>query len=149
MTEQDPKIAAISAFFDAYARYDLDGMRAVLTEDITWTIPGHHALSGTKRGIDEVVAFFNQLSKAGMKAETFFLEANDEYVVDIHRGYSTAGEGTVDTIWALVWHFDADGKVDRVVNLSGDQHQMDNYIWKNYTLAPLPARLALPTAILE
>ncbi|MEC3958931.1 nuclear transport factor 2 family protein [Nocardia sp. CDC153] len=142
MTAQDPKIAAIAAFFDAYARYDLDGMRAVLTDDITWTIPGRHPLSGTKHGIDEVVEFFNQLSKAGMKAETFFLEANDDYVVDIHRGYSTAGNGAVDTIWALVWHFDADGKVDRVVNLSGDQHQMDNYVWQNYSLAPLPTRLA-------
>ncbi|MFB7719355.1 MULTISPECIES: nuclear transport factor 2 family protein [unclassified Nocardia] len=141
MTEQNPKIAAINAFFAAYAEYDLDGMRAVLTDDIAWTIPGHHALSGTKHGIDEVVAFFNELSRAGMKAETFFLEANDEYVVDIHRGYSTAGEGGVDTIWALVWHFNSDGKVDRVVNLSGDQHQMDNYIWQNYTLAPLPTRL--------
>ncbi|MFE5285440.1 nuclear transport factor 2 family protein [Nocardia sp. NPDC056611] len=142
VTEQNPKIAAIAAFFEAYARYDLDGMRAVLTEDISWTIPGRHPLSGTKHGIDEVVEFFNQLSTAGMKAETFFLEANDEYVVDIHRGYSTAGEGKVDTMWALVWHFNADGKVDRVVNLSGDQHQMDNYVWQNYTLAPLPTRLA-------
>ncbi|WP_067824790.1 nuclear transport factor 2 family protein [Nocardia inohanensis] len=141
MTEQDTKITAITAFFDAYARYDLDGMRAVLTEDIEWTIPGHHALSGTKRGIDEVLAFFDALAKAGMKAETFFLEANDEYVVDIHRGYSTAGAGQVDTIWALVWHFDAAGKVDRVVNLSGDQHQMDSYVWQNFTLAPLPDRL--------
>ncbi|MFE3104398.1 nuclear transport factor 2 family protein [Nocardia tengchongensis] len=142
VTEQDPKIAAIAAFFDAYARYDLDGMRAVLTEDIAWTIPGHHPLSGTKHGIDEVVEFFNQLATAGMKAETFFLQANDEYVVDIHRGYSTAGEGKVDTIWALVWHFNTDGKVDRVVNLSGDQHQMDTYVWQNYSLAPLPTRLA-------
>ncbi|MEV0467224.1 nuclear transport factor 2 family protein [Nocardia tengchongensis] len=142
VTEQDPKIAAIAAFFDAYARYDLDGMRAVLTEDIAWTIPGHHPLSGTKHGIDEVVEFFNQLATAGMKAETFFLQANDEYVVDIHRGYSTAGEGKVDTIWALVWHFNTEGKVDRVVNLSGDQHQMDTYVWQNYSLAPLPTRLA-------
>ncbi|WP_458690261.1 nuclear transport factor 2 family protein [Nocardia tengchongensis] len=142
VTEQDPKITAIAAFFDAYARYDLDGMRAVLTEDIAWTIPGHHPLSGTKHGIDEVVEFFNQLATAGMKAETFFLQANDEYVVDIHRGYSTAGEGKVDTIWALVWHFNTEGKVDRVVNLSGDQHQMDTYVWQNYTLAPLPTRLA-------
>ncbi|UGT44671.1 hypothetical protein LTV02_15300 [Nocardia yamanashiensis] len=42
----------------------------------------------------------------------------------------------------MVWHFDADGKVDRVVNLSADQHQMDNCIWQNYTLAPLPDRLS-------
>lgn len=54
-----------------------------------------------------------------MKAESFFLEANDEYVADIHRGYSTAGAGKVDTVWALVWHFTIGGKVDRVVNLSG------------------------------
>ena len=76
-----------------------------------------------------------------MKAETFFLEASYEYVVDVHRGYSTLGEGAVDTTWALVWHFNAEGKVDRVVNLSGDQHRMDNYIWQNFELAPLPQRL--------
>jgi hypothetical protein len=71
-----------------------------------------------------------------------FLGSNGEYVVDIHRGWTTQGVGQVDTMWALVWHFDADGQVDRVVNLSGDQHQMDNYVWANFPLAPLPARLA-------
>ncbi|MTE15181.1 nuclear transport factor 2 family protein [Nocardia aurantiaca] len=142
MAHNDPKIQAITEFFDAYARYDLDGMRAVLTDDIAWTIPGHHALSGTQRGLDEVLAFFAQLAEAGFKAETFFLEANDEYVVDVHRGYSTGGEGKVDTLWALVWHFTADGKVDRVVDLCLDQHQMDTYIRQNFTLAPLPTRLA-------
>lgn len=142
MTSADPKIEAISAFFAAYARYDLDGIRAVLTDDIEWTIPGHHPLSGAKRGIDEVVAFFTQLGKAGFQADPLFLEANDEYVVDIHRGWSTEGVGKVDTMWALVWHFNTEGKVDRVHNLSGDQHQMDMYVWNNVTLAPIPDRLA-------
>jgi len=141
-SKDDPKLRAIDAFFAAYADYDLDAMREVLTDDIEWTIPGHHPLSGTKRGIEEVAAFFTELGKAGFQAETVFLEANDEYVVDVHRGWSTRGTGGVDTIWALVWHFNADGKVDRVVNLSGDQHQMDAFVWANYTLAPLPARLA-------
>lgn len=141
-TGPDPKIEAITKFFAAYAKYDLDAMRAVLTEDIEWTIPGHHALSGTKRGVEEVAAFFTQLGKAGFQADPLFLEANDEYVVDIHRGWSTEGIGKVDTMWALVWHFNADGKVDRVHNLSGDQHQMDTYIWNNYSLAPIPDRLA-------
>ncbi|MTE16003.1 nuclear transport factor 2 family protein [Nocardia aurantiaca] len=50
VVQQDPKIKAISEFFEAYGRYDLDGMKAVLTDDIAWTIPGHHALSGTKHG---------------------------------------------------------------------------------------------------
>jgi uncharacterized protein len=65
----------------------------------------------TKRGIDEVLA------------------------------YPTSGDGKVDTTWALVWHLDAAGMVDRVVNLSDDQHQMDAFFWANFPLKPLPERL--------
>jgi len=142
VTDNDPKLAAIESFFAAYSRDDRAGIAAVLADDVEWTIPGHHPLSGTKRGIDEVMAFFAALAVAGFRADTYFLESNDEYVVDIHRGYSTLGEGSVDTNWALVWHFDGTGKVDRVINLSGDQHQMDAYIWANFPLKPLPDRLA-------
>jgi uncharacterized protein len=142
VTDKDPKLAAIESFFEAYSRDDRAGIAAVLADDVEWTIPGHHPLSGTKRGIDEVMAFFAALGVAGFRADTYFLESNDEYVVDIHRGYSTLGEGSVDTTWALVWHFDGTGKVDRVINLSGDQHQMDAYIWANFPLKPLPDRLA-------
>lgn len=141
MTQQDPKLTAIDEFFAAYASNDPDGIAAVLADDIEWTIPGHHPLSGTKRGIEEVLAFFAALGTVGFKAETFFLQPGGDYVVDIHRGYSTAGEGKVDTTWALVWHFNGDGKVDRVINLSGDQHQMDAFVWANFPLKPLPDRL--------
>jgi FAD binding domain len=51
----------------------------------------------TKRGIDEVLAFFAALDSVGFKAETLLLQAGDDYVVDIHRGYSTGGDGKVDT----------------------------------------------------
>ncbi|NRQ34584.1 SnoaL-like domain-containing protein [Nonomuraea sp. NN258] len=142
MSMPDPKIEAIRRFFTAYAAHDLDGMRAVLADDVAWTIPGHHPLSGVKHGVEEVAAFLAELGKAGFQAEPVFLEADHEYVVDIHRGWTTQGVGRVDTLWALVWHFDADGKVDRVVNLSGDQHQMDAFVWANYRLAPVPERLA-------
>lgn len=142
MTDTDPKLAAIERFFAAYADDDREAIGTVLAEDVEWTIPGHHPLAGTKRGIAEVLAFFDQLAKTGFKAEPIFLEADDEYVVDIHRGWSTEGEGAVDTTWALVWHFNAEGMIDRVVNLSGDQHQMDAFIWANFSLKPLPDRLA-------
>ncbi|MEV4009831.1 nuclear transport factor 2 family protein [Nonomuraea angiospora] len=142
MTTQDIKIETIGKFFAAYAADDLAGIREVLADDIEWTIPGHHPLSGVKRGAEEVVAFFTQLGKAGFQADPLFLEANEEYVVDIHRGWTTEGIGKVDTLWALVWHFNADGEIDRVVNLSANQHQMDAFIWDNFQLAPLPDRLA-------
>jgi hypothetical protein len=47
----------------------------------------------------------------------------------------------VDATWALVWHLDVAGKVDRVVNRFGDQHQMDAFTWTNLPLKPLPERL--------
>ncbi|WP_395293679.1 nuclear transport factor 2 family protein [Kitasatospora hibisci] len=141
MSTKDPKAEVIERFFAAYAAGDVEAMSAVLAEDIAWTIPGRHPLSGTKHGIAEVRSFFDQLGKAGFQAEPVFFGTNDEYVVDVHRGYSTQGVGRVDTLWALVWHFNAEGKIDRVINLSGDQHQMDNFIWDNFTLAPLPDRL--------
>jgi uncharacterized protein len=139
---KDPKLDAIEAFFDAYAAGDRRRIASVLSGEIQWSIPGHHPLSGTKYGIDEVLAFFAALAKTGFKADPIFLGVSDEYLVDIHRGYSTSGEGNVDTTWALVWHFGVDGKVDRVINLSGDQHQMDAFIWANFALRPLPDRLA-------
>jgi len=137
----DPKIDAIKAFFAAYAKHDLDGIASVLDEDVAWTIPGRHPLSGTKHGIREVVAFFEQLGKAGFEAAPIFLESNADYVVDVHRGWSTALQGRVDTTWALVWHFNARGKVDSVINLCGDQAQMDEFCWQNFPLKPLPDRL--------
>ena len=51
------------------------------------------------------------------------------------------GDGKVDTTWALVWHLDAAGKVDRVVSLSGDQHQVDACSW-----GELPAQAATGAA---
>jgi uncharacterized protein len=92
------------------------GMRDVMADDIEWTIPGHHPLSGTNRGVEEVAAFFTQLGKSGFQADPLFLEANDEYVVDIHRDWTTEGVGKIDTLCAPVWHFNAEGKVDPVVN---------------------------------
>jgi hypothetical protein len=96
----------------------------------------------SSRGIPEVVAFFKQLGRAGFEADPLFLGSNDEYVVDVHRGWSTSLRGQVDTTWALVWHFTPNGKVDEVVNLCGDQAQMDDFCWQNFTLKPLPDRLA-------
>jgi len=142
LTGLQSKLAAIESFFAAYAAGRREGIAAVLSESVDWTIPGHHPLSGTKHGIDEVLAFFDALGTAGFRAETIFLQTGGEYVVDVHRGYTTAGVGGVDTTWALVWHFDDQGKVDRVVNLTADQHAMDSFVWANYLLKPLPDRLA-------
>jgi hypothetical protein len=44
---------------------DPAGIAGALAANVRWTIPGRRPLSGIKRGIPEVLAFFDQLGKTG------------------------------------------------------------------------------------
>lgn len=138
--KKHPNIELVERFFSSFSEQNMDGIKSVLAEKIRWIIPGHHPLSGVKVGVPEVLSYFEHLAKAGFKAEPKFLEANDQYVVDIHRVFSTLGEAKLDGTSILVWKIE-DGKVTEVQNFPGDQHEWDNYFWKAYVLKPLPDRL--------
>lgn len=133
-------LQVIQDFFAAYARQDVNAVRAVMAEDIAWTIPGHHPLSGTKRGIAEVLAFFDQLARADFKAQPLVIVEQGDYVIDHHRGWSEVGPG-IDQTWCLVFRFEA-GRIKDVVNFASDQHAADRFFWAAYPLKPIPERLA-------
>jgi ketosteroid isomerase-like protein len=138
---EHPNVKLIRGYYEAYAANDLAAMRErYFATDIRWTIPGHHPLAGTKHGVDEVLAFFAQLAKAGFRADPIFLAADGDWVVDLHRGWSTTPAG-LDLTWALAFRISA-GRIAEAVNYPGDQHAADTYFWHNYPLAPLPTRLA-------
>ncbi|MFD1148523.1 nuclear transport factor 2 family protein [Saccharothrix hoggarensis] len=139
MSQDHPNVELIRRFYQAYGSGDLAALKAVFAEDIRWTIPGHHPLSGTKAGADEVVAFFGELAKAGFKAEPIFLAADGDWVVDLHRGWSTNPEG-LDITWALAFRV-ADGRIAEAINFAADQHAADAYFWRKYELAAVPDRL--------
>ena len=138
----EDNIKVVQDFFAAYGANDLDGIAAVMHEDVSWHIPGRHPLSGTKNGRDEVLAFFAELAVAGFKAEPIYFGADETYVVDIHRGWSNVeGKPNVDTIWALLYRIE-NGKIVEATNLSADQDAANSFFWSQYQLAPVPQRLA-------
>lgn len=140
--ETHPNLRIINSFFEAYGNNDMDGLRKVVAENVAWTIPGHHPLSGVKYGIDEVIAFFGQLSKSDFKADPIVLGVNDNYVIDCHRGWSNRKTGAnIDMLWCLLWKI-ADGKIIEVVNFCGDQHKADNFFYESYQLKPIQCRIA-------
>ena len=116
-------LSKIQDFFSAYAAKDVAAVSGVMAEDIVWRIPGHHPLAGDKRGITEVLAFFDQLAKAGFQAQPLVVAEQGEYVVDHHRGWSTVASG-LDLKWCLVFRFE-DGKIKEVTNFCEDQHKAD------------------------
>lgn len=138
----EDNIKVVQDFFAAYGANDLDGIAAVMDEDVKWHIPGRHPLSGTKFGRDEVLAFFAQLGAANFQADPIYFGADESYVVDIHRGWSNAeGKLNVDTTWALVYRIE-DGKIVEATNLSADQDAANTFFWSQYQLKPVPERLA-------
>lgn len=138
---KENNIKVIKDYYSAYASGDQAKLASYFDDNIVWNIPGHHPLAGQKKGKKEVMAFFTQLAKAKFKAEPIFFGANENYVVDIHRGWSNVeGSPNVDTMWALVFKI-KNGKIIEATNLSGDQHQADAFFWSFYQLAPLPNRL--------
>lgn len=137
----EENIKVVQDFFAAYGANDLDGIAAVMDENVKWHIPGRHPLSGTKNGRDEILAFFGQLGVANFKAEPIYFGADEYHVVDIHRGWSNAeGKPNVDTTWALVYRI-VDGKIVEATNLSADQDAANTFFWSQYRLAPVPERL--------
>jgi uncharacterized protein len=75
-------LAKIQALFTAYANKDVAGVRDVMADDIVWHIPGHHPLAGPKRGVTEVLAFFDQLARANFQAQPLVIAEEGDFVVD-------------------------------------------------------------------
>lgn len=137
-TREHPNIALIRAYYAAYASGDLTALRRFFAPDIRWTIPGHHPLAGTKEGVDEVLAFFAALGRAGFRAELYALAADGDWVLDLHRGWSTTPAG-LDSTWVLAFRIERRTIVE-AVNFAGDQHAADAYFWRTFPLAPIPDR---------
>jgi uncharacterized protein len=139
--KEHPNVTLIRGYYAAYAKGDLDALRErFFAPDIRWTIPGHHPLSGTKEGADEVLAFFAELGRAGFRAEPIALAADGDWVIDLHRGWSTSPEG-LDITWALAFRI-RQKRIVEAINFAGDQHAADAFFWRVYPLADIPDRLA-------
>ncbi|ONI85740.1 hypothetical protein ALI22I_27100 [Saccharothrix sp. ALI-22-I] len=136
-----PNVRLIQDFYGAYGSGDLNKLRQFFATDIRWTIPGHHPLSGTKVGVDEVIAFFGELGKAGFRAEPISLAVDKEWVIDLHRGWSTNPEG-LDITWALAFKIRG-RRIVEAINFASDQHAADQFFWKAYKLDRIPNRLDL------
>lgn len=125
-SENSAALKVVQGFFEAYGKGDMKALRKFVADDIEWYIPGRHPLSGIKRGVDEFLAFFEQLGEAGFQAEVMIMAANDRYVVDAHRGWSTKAGENVDLNWVLLYQIE-NGKIRRVQNFSGDLYTSDQF----------------------
>ena len=56
----------IARMYESFGKGDMDTIRnEIFHPEIVWRMPGHHPLSDKMEGVDEVLAFFGELFKAG------------------------------------------------------------------------------------
>jgi ketosteroid isomerase-like protein len=93
--------AALNAM---YAGGDLEPMRALLTDDVVWTIPGDNAIAGEHRGIDAVLDYFAR--RRAMAGDTLQLHPGEVLVGDgDHVAALTDGSACLDGVahrWSTV-----------------------------------------------
>jgi uncharacterized protein len=140
----NPQVEIVQRMYECFNRGDMDTIRKeIFAPDLVWRLPGHHPLSGTKNGADEVIAFFGQLNKAGIQVDLSGIDTwGENTVVEVHRGHGTAANGAVlDALNCTHYHL-RDSKIADVQVYISDQHTVDLFFNAVYALKPIPDRLA-------
>src|SRR5438045_3732648 len=99
--------------------------------------PGYHPVSGTKVGVDEVIAFFDTLGglmgKSNVKVEKLVTGVNDDYVVECqHISTDREDDHNLDQHWCVLWKFE-NGKITEGRHLAADQHAADEFFTRLMT----------------
>jgi ketosteroid isomerase-like protein len=152
-------LALVQRMYECFNRDDLNTIRnEIFAPDLVWNLPGRHPLAGTKRGAEEVLAFFAQLRRANIQVTldpqndpaTGIDSFGESTVVEVHRGSGTTtvrdagGNETPVTLNALnCTHYRIrDGRIAQVQVYISDQYTVDNFFNAVYQLKPIPDRLA-------
>jgi uncharacterized protein len=94
--------------YAAFSEGDTDGAMENLSDDIEWITPGNSAISGTKKGKEEVGEFWGKLAEKDFSVSPEYWFADDERVVVLTK-LSIDGNDT-DAVDVLTFR---DGEVVR------------------------------------
>jgi ketosteroid isomerase-like protein len=135
-------MAVVDRMYQCFAQGDMETLKTdVFAGDIEWALPGHHPLSGVKKGADEVIAFFGALMETGINVDNLsFGTIGDDRVVETHSGHGRV-DGQEYLFPTCSVYTIRDGKIAHVQVYTADQHGVDDYFWRAYSLKPLPERL--------
>ncbi len=126
-----PNQDLITRFFEAYSQRDLDALRQVVAEEVRWVFPGRNPFSGTKQGVEEVVAFFDAIGGvmggSNPKVEVLVTGVGDSYISEVQHIQTQRANGpNLDQYWCVLWTF-KNGKITEGRHLASDQHAADEF----------------------
>jgi ketosteroid isomerase-like protein len=115
--------------FDAFAKGDVDTLRALFDQDAVWHVPGRNQLSGDHRGVDRILGLFAKIAEltgGTFRTDVHDVVANDEHAVTIYVGRGEREGRTLEDRNVLVSHI-RNGKIAEAWLLSDDQYAADEF----------------------
>jgi len=115
--------------YAAFAAGDLATLRELIAPNIVWHAPGRGPVSGTYKGIDELMELFatlGELTDSSLHIELHAALADDEHVSCLQIMRASRGERRLHSEGALVAHVH-EGRLREVWVLHGDQDIVDAF----------------------
>jgi len=133
----------IFGYYGKFGKGDWEGLkRDDFHPQVTWNMPGHHPLSGTHSGPDEVVAFLQLLYKAGIHVDNVHVgELDDGTVAEKHLGHAEYN-GEEFLFPTCTTYEMRDGRIFHVQVHNGAPQASERFMWLAFPLKPVPGRLA-------
>ncbi|WP_433279381.1 nuclear transport factor 2 family protein [Pseudonocardia xinjiangensis] len=100
-TETSPREIGVS-FHHALATRDWPMLRALMSPNVTWTLPGDNAISGTAAGIDDVIARAELIAGYGVSSTLERVLVSRKNLAIGLRATARRGEHVLDEYIAAV-----------------------------------------------
>ncbi len=125
MTDTE-KTAVAQEFLAGLKTRDWDRIRGVMTDDITWTMPGGSLISGEAQGVEAVLARARQIAGYGLDFALNHILIGQHHVALSLHNTATRGDLKLDEYLATVC-FLRDGKIAAIHTFLSDIDGMNAF----------------------
>ena len=121
----------IDRFFEAYQAREMETLEALMHEEITWSFKGNHPLAGVRKGIREVVAFFDAMNKimeqSDPKVEKLIICEDGKHIIECQHVRTNRADGNnIDHHVCVLWTF-TDGMIFSGMHFFADPAAADKF----------------------
>ncbi|RCG23659.1 nuclear transport factor 2 family protein [Streptomyces diacarni] len=126
MSTNEAPLALGRSFHQALVSGDWDGIRALLHDDATWTLPGDNAISGTVDGADAVVERAQLIASYGLDFELLHILVSGENMALSLHNTARREDAVLDEYLATVCRL-RDGKIAAIETYLSDVPGMNAF----------------------
>ncbi|GGQ18195.1 ketosteroid isomerase-like protein [Actinomadura coerulea] len=128
-TYEHPNVTLLKDGYTAFAKGDMDLIRALLADDVVHSVPGRGPVCGEYRTPEEVLGFYVrlfELSGGTFHTEPYSVMANDEYGAALVQTCAERPGRILDGRAVDLFRF-RDGKITEIRTLAEDQYASDAF----------------------